>query len=72
MATLPCEEIINPDKASLDIFCLHDKSLEDSENLPDPHVIAAEISEDLESALGQIQSILEDLEGRVNGIPTQN
>lgn len=60
------DEIINRDKASLDIFWLRDKSLEDSENLPDPHIIAAEIAEDLESALGQIQSILEDLEERDN------
>ncbi len=57
-------EIINRDKASLDIFWLRDKSLEDSENLPDPHIIAAEIAEDLESALDQIRGVLEDLEDR--------
>jgi type I restriction enzyme M protein len=32
---------------SLDIFWLKDESLEDSANLPDSHVIAAEIAEDL-------------------------
>ena len=33
----------NRDKASLDIFWLRDKSLEDSDNLPDPDVLAQEI-----------------------------
>lgn len=58
------DEIINRDKASLDIFWLRDESLEDSANLPDPHVLAGEIAEDLESALEQIQDILGDLEER--------
>lgn len=35
--------------------------LEDSANLPEPAVIAAEIAEDLEAALGQIRELLEDL-----------
>jgi hypothetical protein len=39
------------DKASLDIFWLKDESLEASDNLPDPDVIAQEIMEDLEAAL---------------------
>ena len=55
------EEITARDKASLDIFWLRDESLEDSANLPDPAVIAAEIAEDLGAALEQIQGILEDL-----------
>ena len=59
------DEIINRDKASLDIFWLRDESLEDSANLPDPHVLAGEIAEYLESALEQIQDILGDLEDRV-------
>ena len=59
------DEIINRDKASLDIFWLRDESLEDSANLPDPHILAGEIAEDLESALEQIQDILGDLEERV-------
>ena len=33
----------NRDKASLDIFWLRDESLEDSDNLPDPDVLAQEI-----------------------------
>ena len=59
------EEIINRDKASLDIFWLRDKSLEDSANLPDPHIIAQEIADDLRSALAQIEDVLGDLEERV-------
>jgi len=58
------EELINRDKASLDIFWLKDKSLEDSENLPDPGILilAHEIVEDLEAALEQFREIADDLE----------
>jgi type I restriction enzyme M protein len=58
------EELVNRDKASLDIFWLKDKSLEDSENLPDPRILAIEIVEDLEAALEQFREIAEDLEGK--------
>ena len=50
------------DKANLDIFWLKDESLEDSENLPEPEVLAQEIVENLQSALEQFLSISEDLE----------
>ena len=50
------------DKANLDIFWLKDESLEDTENLPAPEVLAAEIAENLESALEQFNSIREELE----------
>jgi type I restriction enzyme M protein len=40
---------------------LRDKSLEDTANLPDPDVLAAEIVEDLEAALEQSRAIAEDL-----------
>lgn len=36
---------------SLDIFWLKDESLEDSENLPSPDILAREIAENLQSAL---------------------
>ena len=36
-------------------------SLEDSENLPEPAVLATEIVEDLEAALEQFREIAEDL-----------
>lgn len=57
------DEIINRDKASLDIFWLKDESLEDSDNLPDPGIIAAEIIEDFRAALEQFQEITDDLGG---------
>jgi type I restriction enzyme M protein len=55
------DEIIQRDKASLDITWLRDESLEDSANLPDPDVLAAEIIEDLQAALEELQAIQEDL-----------
>ena len=55
------DELVARDKASLDIFWIKDESLEDSENLPAPGVIAAEIVEDLESALEQMRLIAGDL-----------
>jgi type I restriction enzyme M protein len=60
------KEIVARDKCSLDIFWLKDESLEDSSKLPDPHVLAAEIAEDLRSALEQIESVLGDLQRRAN------
>jgi type I restriction enzyme M protein len=55
------DELTQRDKTNLDIFWLKDDSLEDSENLPPPDVIAREIVENLETALEQFSSILEDL-----------
>jgi type I restriction enzyme M protein len=55
-------ELVQRDKANLDIFWLKDESLEDTENLPPPDVIAREITENLQSALEQFVSIQEDLE----------
>ncbi len=49
-----------PASANLDIW-LKDESLEDSANLPDPDVLAAEIVEDLEAALQQFAAIATDL-----------
>ena len=48
-------EITQRDKANLDIFWLKDESLEDTDNLPAPNVLAAEIAENLESALEQFK-----------------
>ena len=50
------------DKVNLDIVWLRDESLEDTDNLPDPDIIAAEIVEDLESALEQVRLIAEDMD----------
>ncbi|MFN2142140.1 MAG: N-6 DNA methylase [Candidatus Promineifilaceae bacterium] len=55
------EEIMARDKVNLDIFWLRDESLEDTDNLPDPDIIAAEIVEDLEAALEQFRLIAEDM-----------
>ena len=55
------EELIARDKVSLDIFWLKDESLEASDNLPDPDVIAQEIVDDLEAALEQFRLIANDL-----------
>jgi hypothetical protein len=64
------DEIVARDKVSLDLFWLRDESLEDSANLPDPHILAQEIADDLRSALGQIEDILGDLERRVTADDT--
>ncbi|MCP4542483.1 MAG: SAM-dependent DNA methyltransferase [Chloroflexi bacterium] len=56
------EELMARDKVNLDIFWLRDESLEETANLPDPDILAAEIVEDLEAALEQFRLIAEDLE----------
>ncbi len=55
------DEIIKRDKANLDVFWLKDKSLEDSEDLPDPDVLAQEIADDLQTALDQFSAIAGEL-----------
>lgn len=55
-------ELVQRDKANLDIFWLKDETLEDTENLPPPEVLAREIAKNLESALEQFNSILDNLE----------
>ena len=49
------------DKASLDVFWLGDESLGDSDNLPEPEVLAVEIVESLETALEEFRAIYEEL-----------
>ncbi len=61
------EELARSDKTSLDHFWLRDESLEDSSTLPEPHLLAAEIADDLRAALEQIEDVLADLRGRVAG-----
>jgi len=55
------KDLIARDKASLDIFWLRDESLDDSDKLSEPGLIAAEIVEDLEAALAQFREIATDL-----------
>jgi len=59
--SFPYEDLLKRDKVSSDIFWLKDESLEDSANLPDPDVIAAEIAVDLQAALDQFTLIAADL-----------
>ncbi len=61
------DELMQRDKVSLDIFWLRDESLEESENLPEPDVIAAEITENLEAALEQFASIYEEIAPNEDG-----
>jgi type I restriction enzyme M protein len=56
------EQLLQRDKANLDIFWLRDESLEDTANLPPPDIIAREITENLQSALEQFNSITDNLE----------
>lgn len=55
------DELIKRDKVNLDIFWLKDKSLEDSEDLPEPDVLAQEIADDLQTALDQFTAIAGEL-----------
>jgi Recombinase len=48
-------------RAVLDIFWLRDESLEDTDNLAAPEVIAAEIVEDLQAALDEFSAIASTL-----------
>ena len=59
-----CGEIVARNKASLDIFWLRDEDLEDTDNLPAPEIIAAEIVEDLRAALEEFEALAESLAER--------
>lgn len=62
------DEVIARDKTNLDIFWLKDDSLEDTENLPAPDILASEIVEQLEAALTEFRSVEEIL--TINGVTT--
>ena len=55
------DELLKRDKVNLDIFWLKDDALEESANLPEPEIIAADITADLEAAMEQFATIAEDL-----------
>ena len=55
------DDLLKRDKVNLDIFWLKDDALEESANLPAPHIIAEEITEDLETALENFAAIAEDV-----------
>ena len=50
-------ELQKRDKLSLDLFWLKDESVEDSDSLPDPAVLAREIVDDLQDALEQFAAL---------------
>jgi type I restriction enzyme M protein len=56
------DELLVRDKVSLDIFWLRDESLEDTDNLSPPGVIAAEVVEDLQAALAEFTELAESLQ----------
>jgi len=49
-------------RSALTYSGLRTESLEDSENLPDPDVLARDIAENMETALEQFSSICQELE----------
>ena len=51
------DELLERDKASLDVFWLKDASMTDLENLPEPEVLADEIMENLRSALASFEAV---------------
>ena len=53
------DELVEREKVSLDIIWLQDESLEDSDNLPAPEVIAAELVDELEAALTEFRAVAE-------------
>lgn len=55
------QEILDRDKASLDIFWIKDQSLADLDNLPTPNELAADIIENLQSALDGFQELMQQL-----------
>lgn len=54
----PYDKLIARDKTNLDIFWLRDESLEDSENLPEPAILAQQIADDFETALSEINEVI--------------
>ena len=59
------EEILVRDKANLDIIWLKDDSLEDAADLPAPEILAREIMEELQVAIGEFTAIVAALGGEV-------
>ena len=58
------DELIEREHVNLDLFWLKDDSLEDTADLPTPDVLVAEITENLEAALAQFQSIQAELNNK--------
>ena len=65
------EDLLKRDKLSLDLFWIKDKTLIDTDSLPTPDILAAEIAADLEAALEQFSKIASRLRGRELKVPTE-
>jgi len=61
------EELMARDKANLDLTWLRDESLEDTDKLPAPEIIAREIVEDLTAALAEFEAVAAALEFQALG-----
>ena len=55
------EELAKRDKLNLDLFWLKDETLEDSDSLPEPDVLADEIFEDMQAALALFGTVARGL-----------
>ncbi|TDE36325.1 type I restriction-modification system subunit M [Antarcticimicrobium sediminis] len=51
------EELLDREKASLDVFWLRDAAMTDLDNLPEPEVLAEEIMENLRSAMRSFEAL---------------
>ncbi|OLT25119.1 DNA methyltransferase [Nocardiopsis sp. CNR-923] len=66
------DELLARDKVNLDITWMRDPGLDDADSLAPPEVIAAEIVEDLQSALAEFAAIAESLGQKEAGdFPTE-
>ena len=61
------DELMERDKANLDLLWLKDDSLQDAADLPAPEVLAREIVSELESALDEFQAIASSIEELTGG-----
>ena len=57
----PYDDLVGRDKVSLDIFWLKDDSVEDIENLPQPDIIAAQVKDNLDSAVDSVNGLIDEL-----------
>jgi type I restriction enzyme M protein len=65
------DELVKRDKVSLDISWLRDDSLDDTDNLPAPEMIAQEIVEDLQAALVEFTAVAEQLAIRAGAVDAE-
>jgi len=56
------EELLERDNVSLDVTWLQDDSLQDVEDLPEPEVLANDITENLQAALDQFEQVQNELQ----------